>query len=147
MKQDRDLIDKASNAFVSFVRYYKEHALQFIFSMKMLDIGEVANSFFLFRVPRVKEILNVSLKSFTQDNSVSIEDVPYVDKNKEKQKEGLREKRQEKLELKELQKQEIEEKQVKKNMSQHQKKKKKAENDWNEWDDLQKEENLFKKLK
>ena len=27
MKEDRDMIDKASNAFVSFVRYYKEHAL------------------------------------------------------------------------------------------------------------------------
>ena len=27
MKKDRDLIDKASNAFVSFVRYYKEHSL------------------------------------------------------------------------------------------------------------------------
>ncbi len=35
----------------------------------------------------------------------------------------------------------------KKNLSQHQKKKRKAANDWNEWDDLQKEENLFKKLK
>lgn len=84
MKQDRDLIDKASNAFVSFVRYYKEHALQYIFSMKMLDIGEVANSFFLFRVPRVKEILGVSLKSFKTDTSVKIEEIPYVDKNKEK---------------------------------------------------------------
>jgi len=39
MRQDRDIIDKASNAFVSFVRYYKEHALQYIFSMKLLDIG------------------------------------------------------------------------------------------------------------
>ena len=149
MKQDRDLIDKASNAFVSFVRYYKEHALQYIFSMKTLDIGEVANSFFLFRVPRVKEILGVSLKSFKTDNSVRIEDIPYVDKNKEKQKEGMHKKRQEKLEWKEKQKQEVLEKQdkVKKNFSQSQKKRRKANNDWNEWEELQKEENLFKKLK
>lgn len=89
MKQDRDIIDKASNAFVSFVRYYKEHALQYIFSMKLLDIGHVANSFFLFKVPRVKEILGISLKSFVQDNSVRYEEIPYKDKNKEKQKEGL----------------------------------------------------------
>lgn len=61
--------------------------------MKMLDIGQVANSFFLFKVPRVKEILGVSLKSFTQDNSVVVEDIPYKDKNKEKQKEGLNKKR------------------------------------------------------
>ena len=52
--------------------------------MKMLDIGEVANAFFLFKVPRVKEILNVSLKSFVQDNSLGAEDIPYKDKNKGK---------------------------------------------------------------
>jgi hypothetical protein len=69
--------------------------------MKLLDIGEVANSFFLFRVPRVKEILNVSLKSFTTDHSVKYEEVPYKDKNKEKQKEGVNKKRQEKHEWKE----------------------------------------------
>lgn len=84
MKQDRDLIDKASNAFVSFVRYYKEHSLQFIFVMNMLDIGAVANSFFLFKVPRVKEILGRPLKGFVQDNSFNVYDIPYVDKNKEK---------------------------------------------------------------
>ncbi len=104
MKQDRDLIDKASSAFVSFVRYYKEHALQFIFSMKLLDIGQVANSFFLFKVPRVKEILGISLKSFVTNHSVKYEEIPYKDKNKEKQKEGLNQKRQEKLEWKEQKK-------------------------------------------
>ena len=25
MKQDKDLIDKSQNAFVAFIRYYKEH--------------------------------------------------------------------------------------------------------------------------
>ena len=101
MKKDRDIIDKASNAFVSFVRYYKEHALQYIFSMKLLDIGQVANAFFLFKVPRVKEILGIPLKNFKTDNSIKIEEIPYKDKNKEKQKEGTMQKRQEKLEWKE----------------------------------------------
>lgn len=43
----------------------------------------------------------------------------------------------------------VEKKQLnqKKSMSQSQKKRRKAENDWNEWEDLQKEENLYKKLK
>lgn len=120
MKQDRDIIDKASNAFVSFVRYYKEHALQYIFAMKSLDIGEVANSFFLFKVPRVKEILGVSLKTFKQDNTFNVEDLPYMDKNKEKQKEGLQKKRQEKLLWKEEQKQlqDIKEEKAKRSFSQ-----------------------------
>jgi hypothetical protein len=106
--------------------------------MKMLDIGQVANSFFLFKVPRVKEILGVSLKNFTPDNTVVIDDIPYKDKNKEKQKEGVNKKRQEKLEWKEMKKIEQEEKQskIKKNLSQGQKKKRKAENDWNEWEEL-----------
>ena len=69
--------------------------------MKLLGIGKVANAFFLFKVPRVKEFLGVSLKSFETDHVFHIEEVPYRDKNKEKQQEGLNKKRQEKLEWKE----------------------------------------------
>ncbi len=65
--------------------------------MNMLDIGNVANSFFLFKVPRVREILGKSLKTFAGDNTVNVESVPYQDKNKEKQKEGVNKKRQEKF--------------------------------------------------
>ena len=36
---DKDLIDKSQDAFVSFVRYYKEHQLQFIFAFNSLNIG------------------------------------------------------------------------------------------------------------
>jgi ATP-dependent RNA helicase DDX55/SPB4 len=57
MLKDKDIVDKSQDAFVSFIRYYKEHQLNFIFSFNLLDIGECANSFFLFRIPRVKEIL------------------------------------------------------------------------------------------
>jgi len=97
----------------------------------------------------VKEILNIQLKSFTTDHSVKFEEIPYKDKNKEKQKEGVNKKRLEKMEWKkERNNEEIEkEDKKKKNFSQGQKKKRKAENDWNEWEELQKEENLFKKLK
>lgn len=62
--KDRDILDKAQNAFVSFVRYYKEHNLEFIFSFNQLDIGAVANSFYLIRIPRVKEILGRKLQGF-----------------------------------------------------------------------------------
>lgn len=61
--------------------------------MNLLDIGQVANSFFLFKVPRVQEILGKSLKSFQIDNNVKIEDIPYKDKNKMKQKEVVIKKR------------------------------------------------------
>lgn len=85
MKSDRDLIDKSSAAFVSFLRYYKEHSLNYLFAIKLLDIGHVANSFFLFRIPRVKEILGLPLqKSFEGDHTIKIDEIPYKDKNKEK---------------------------------------------------------------
>lgn len=149
MKMDRDVIDKASSAFVSFVRYYKEHALQFIFAMNTLDIGQVANSFYLFKVPRVKEILGKPIKGFNGDNSVNVESIPYIDKNKANQKQGTIQKRQEKLKWKEEQKEykEQKEKEQSKIRSVSQKKRKKKENDWNEWEDLKREENLYKKLK
>jgi hypothetical protein len=50
----------------------------------MLDIGEVANSFYLFKIPRVKEILGKPTKSFVPDNTVDIDSLPYIDKNKKK---------------------------------------------------------------
>ena len=138
MKVDRDVIDKASSAFVSFVRYYKEHALQFIFAMNTLDIGQVANSFYLFRVPRVKEILGKPTKAFQGDNSVNVETIPYIDKNKGSQKQVTIAKRQEKLKWKEEFKEvkELKEKVQSKIRSVSQKKRKKKENDWNEWEEL-----------
>jgi len=64
--RDKGLVDKATAGFTSYCRYYKEHQLSFIFAFKTLDIGHVANSFFLFRLPRVKEILGRRIESFTQ---------------------------------------------------------------------------------
>lgn len=64
MLKDKDLIDKSQDAFVSFIRYYKEHQLNFIFSFPLLDIGHCGNSFALFKIPRIKEILGKSLISF-----------------------------------------------------------------------------------
>lgn len=82
MLQDRDLIDKSQDAFVSFIRYYKEHQLTFVFSFNLLEIGQVANSFFLFKIPRVKEILGKQCKGFTPNTEIKIESIPYIDKNK-----------------------------------------------------------------
>lgn len=89
MKSDKDLVDKSQDAFVSFIRYYKEHQLTFIFNFSLLEIGQVANSFFLFKIPRVKEILGKKCIGFTPNNDVKIEAIPYVDSNKGKQKSDL----------------------------------------------------------
>ena len=101
MKKDHDIIDKAQNAFVSFIRYYKEHRLSFIFAFNSLDFGQVANSFSLFSIPRVKEILGRPTKNFIPDKSVNLQEIEYIDKNKEKQKEAVFKKRQIKFQEKE----------------------------------------------
>ena len=104
MKLDRDLIDKSQNAFVSFIRYYKEHELKFIFPFNQLQIGHVANSFFLFRMPRIKEILGKKWQGF-QSQAIDIDSIKYKDKNRQKQKETMdsklefKAKREEKVKL------------------------------------------------
>lgn len=144
---------------MSFIRYYKEHQLTFIFNFLLLDIAMTANSFVLFRVPRVKEILGKPVKGFEGDRDVDVDKIPYRDANKGKQKEDITMKRKEKLQKKqeereERQKQQADErlqakleKKKKFEKSRTQKKQRKREADWNEWEDLQREANLAKKLK
>ncbi len=98
---DRDNVEKAKKAFVSYVRAYKEHDLRYIFQFKNVDIGQIANSFFLFRIPRIKEILGKNIGSFSQ-HEIDIESIPWLDKNQEVQfsykqehREKLREQRDE----------------------------------------------------
>jgi ATP-dependent RNA helicase DDX55/SPB4 len=155
MLQDRDLIDKAQDAFVSFIRYYREHQLNFIFSITMLDMGQVANSFCLFKIPRVKEVLGKATHGFEPRNDVDLATIPYKDSNKGLQKADVLCKRREKL----ARKLEENEKQTKIQSSARYEKKAKVaqlkttkrqrrrDHDAGEWDDLQKEERNAKKLK
>ena len=97
---DRDNIEKSKKAFVSYIRAYKEHDLRFIFEFKNIDIGQIANSFFLFRIPRIKEILGRTFSTF-QQSDIDIEAIPWLDKNQEGQfgsKQGHREQLREKRE-------------------------------------------------
>jgi len=43
-------------------------------------MGWAANSFFLLRMPRIKEIMGVKIENFKQ-HSANIEKIPFVDKN------------------------------------------------------------------
>ena len=77
------MIEKSKKGFISYVRSYKEHDLQYIFEFKNLDIGNVANSYFLFRLPRIKEILGKKIQNFVQSDQ-DINSVEFQDKNQEK---------------------------------------------------------------
>jgi ATP-dependent RNA helicase DDX55/SPB4 len=49
-----------------------------------LELGDVANSFFLLRLPRIKEILGRTVKNFVQ-SEIDPETIPWKDSNQRKQ--------------------------------------------------------------
>jgi ATP-dependent RNA helicase DDX55/SPB4 len=53
---DRALVEGAARAFVSYVRAYKEHQCKFIFQLEKLDLGELARTLAVLRLPKLKEI-------------------------------------------------------------------------------------------
>jgi hypothetical protein len=53
------LIQFISNNIVFLLR-----GLNFIFSFTLLELGSVANAFFLFKIPRIREILGKPLRNF-----------------------------------------------------------------------------------
>nr|CAG8505447.1 2709_t:CDS:10 [Entrophospora candida] len=58
---DRDLHDKGTKAFVSYVRSYSKHEASYIFRLKDLDLGKVAKGFGLLKLPRMPELANAKI--------------------------------------------------------------------------------------
>lgn len=79
---DRDVLEKGTKAYISFVRSYKEHQCQFIFRFKELDLGAVARGFALLKLPKINELRNVRIKFENAD--VRTKDIKYKDKVREK---------------------------------------------------------------
>ena len=151
MRKDKDIIEKSINAFVAFIRYYKEHELKYIFSFIHLCIGSVANSFALFTLPRIKEILGKKIENF-ESKEIDKDSIQYLDPNKKKQKEEGKEKadeiklkkREEKERRKELSAKQREEKNK---ITRTQKNRRKKEAQEEDWEDIAKEQRLLKKLR
>jgi ATP-dependent RNA helicase DDX55/SPB4 len=86
MLTDKDYIVKASKAYVSFIRSYTEHKVSSIFKMEDVDYANVAKSFFLFRVPFVKELKgeNKDIVIATEEELAKLEKIEFVNKNQAK---------------------------------------------------------------
>jgi ATP-dependent RNA helicase DDX55/SPB4 len=54
--KDRDLHDKATKAFVSFVRAYSKHEASYVFRIKNLDLVGVAKAYGLLKLPKMPEL-------------------------------------------------------------------------------------------
>ncbi|EER09221.1 ATP-dependent RNA helicase dbp7, putative [Perkinsus marinus ATCC 50983] len=144
-EKSRDFLDKAVAAFVSFVRGYSEHELSFVFNIKELDLGDVATSFSLLRLPRVKEIMGRQIENFVQ-SEVLPDSVAYPDATKE----AARQERLKKMEIEREERRKKREKISQKSnvvRSRTEKRECRRTTTQHELDSLQREEALVKKLK
>lgn len=86
MLTDKDFIIKATKAYVSFIRSYTEHKVSSIFKMDDINYGELAKSYFLFKVPFVKELKgeNAQIVIGTPEELAQLEKLEFVNKNQAK---------------------------------------------------------------
>jgi len=82
---DKWIYDKAVKGLISLIRFYQEHDLKYIFDVNRIDIGNMANTFRLLRLPRMKEIIGKKVENFVQDNEVNPKFLAYQDANVAKQ--------------------------------------------------------------
>eukprot|EP00803_Ostreobium_quekettii_P000918 evm.model.scf_621EXC.6 EVM.evm.TU.scf_621EXC.6 scf_621EXC:66270-74354(-) len=94
---DREVMLKGVQAFVSYVRGYRNHQCSFIFRMEALDLGRLANAFALLRLPKMPEIRRARTASLEQfvPSKVDPEAVKYRTKCKEKVRRATMKKRRE----------------------------------------------------
>lgn len=82
---ERELYEKSHEAFVSYVRGYREHVCSFIFELKRLDLGLLAKCFGLLRFPAMPELRGRRPESFVP-HPVKHGDIPYKDPSREAQR-------------------------------------------------------------
>ncbi|VFQ90624.1 unnamed protein product [Cuscuta campestris] len=87
-RKDRDVMEKGTKAFVSYIRAYKEHHCSYIFRWKELEIGKLAMGYGLLQLPSVKEVKHHSLSTegFVPVLDINLEEIKYKNKAREKQR-------------------------------------------------------------
>lgn len=159
VQNDRSVLLKANRAFTSFVRAYQEHQLGFLFPFKQLDLGGVATSYCLLRLPRIKEILGKKIKNFEQ-SKIDPATVPFRDRNQERERQMKLQKWREEAaanekseaekardERRKKRKEEKEKKLAEKKRTRTQKRQAKRDDREEEWRLLAAEERLAKKVR
>ncbi|ORX63886.1 DEAD-domain-containing protein [Basidiobolus meristosporus CBS 931.73] len=81
---DRDIYDKSMKAFVSFARSYSKHEATYIFRVKDFDFGKAARGYGLLRLPKMPELKDRQVDFSPPD--VNLDELKYLDKAKEKQR-------------------------------------------------------------
>ncbi|KAJ3146683.1 ATP-dependent RNA helicase ddx55 [Geranomyces michiganensis] len=82
---DRDVFERSTKAFVSWVRSYNEHQASSIFRFKDVDVGAVAMAFGLLRLPKMPELKGQRDVAFIP-SEVAVDSIKYKDKARERQR-------------------------------------------------------------
>eukprot|EP01112_Ceratiomyxa_fruticulosa_P001685 TRINITY_DN11850_c0_g1_i1.p1 TRINITY_DN11850_c0_g1~~TRINITY_DN11850_c0_g1_i1.p1 ORF type:complete len:700 (-),score=196.66 TRINITY_DN11850_c0_g1_i1:8-1933(-) len=88
--KDREIVDKAAKAFVSYIRGYKEHRCSFIFRLPKLDFGLLAAGFGLLRMPIMSELKGKVIEFEGRVENSVYNQIEY--ENKKRQQDYLRKK-------------------------------------------------------
>ena len=87
LKADRSHMDRANRAFVSYIQSYAKHECNILLRIKDLDLGGVATSYGLLRMPKMPELKGVKIRNFVEEK-LDLNDVAYQDKVREKERQG-----------------------------------------------------------
>eukprot|EP00968_Pinguiococcus_pyrenoidosus_P021208 scaffold2722_cov233-Pinguiococcus_pyrenoidosus.AAC.3 len=149
-KTDRDLLELGTRAFISYLRAYKEHQCSYIFQFSSLPLGDVATAFALLKLPNIGELRQKKIEGFLPDDSVDTTSIPYEDPVRERARQKrLRAAEREKQRREEYNKAHPKRRKKEKAPAEPPKRKRKGKHQriLEEWDELAKEERLFKKMK
>ncbi|KAF8769955.1 ATP-dependent RNA helicase DDX55-like [Argiope bruennichi] len=83
--KNREIYEKGLRAFVSFIRFYTKHECNLLFRVKDLDIGRLATGYALLKLPKMPELKNKIPPNF-KAMDLKFDDIPYLDKHREKQR-------------------------------------------------------------
>mmetsp|Transcript_22121 Transcript_22121/g.27133 ORF Transcript_22121/g.27133 Transcript_22121/m.27133 type:complete len:770 (+) Transcript_22121:76-2385(+) len=158
---DRDILEKGTKGFTSYIRAYKEHKMQFIFRFASLDLGMLATSFSLLRLPKMPELKDKvgKLNFVPAGPEIDIHAIKFKDKVREKArqkrlsaelaaggKNAKQIKAEQRLAAKLQREKDRRQTAIQKGRNPNKKRGKQARI-FDEWDDLAKEQRLHKKLK
>jgi len=160
--KDRDFLEKGTKAFMSYIRAYKEHHCAFIFRFASLDLGYLATSFCLLRLPKMSELRRDTgpLPNFNPADDINIYEIGYDDPIREAARQkrlaaelaaGGKNAKQIKAEQRkaDMLKRTKDRRKVEVDKGRNPNKKKRGRNMqlMDEWEELAKEERLYKKLR
>ena len=81
---DREVFLKSTDAYVSYLRAYKEHHCSYIFRLEKLDFAGLARGMGLIRLPKISELRDKKVEF--EEAQVDFDAIPYNDAIKEKQR-------------------------------------------------------------